>query len=78
MPDGFTHKFKIYLGDGSQWLEGKIEFNTDGKMTYHIQDTCTPMKKETLDEFNNLMDKFHSLFHKFGGIKKIEIKIIES
>jgi hypothetical protein len=38
--DPYTHNFEFAVGSsGEQWIKGKCEFDTDGKMTYKITDS---------------------------------------
>ena len=77
MPDIFTHTFEMYFGEGDQWLIGKVEFNADGKVSYHIEDSCIPMKEETLKQFLKMMDHMKETFQLLGGLKKCEVKEIQ-
>jgi hypothetical protein len=70
----FTHTFEIDLGaDGSQFVHGQVEFNTDGRVSFKIEETSIPLSKAAIDHFNKCMDLLQTKFREFGGIKKIEI-----
>lgn len=73
MADQYTHNFKFQMADGGVFVEGKVEFNTDGKMSYKIESTSQPLPKEALTDFTELMDLCHSLFNKYEGLKLIKI-----
>ena len=72
--DIFTHDFKFEVGaSADQFLSGEVEFNTDGKVSYNVTESSTPLKKETLEHFNSLMELLREIFVEFGGIKRIRI-----
>jgi len=75
MADQYTHEFKFQLGDGSQFVEGEIEFNTDGKVSYKVDAWSQPIGEETLRQFNEVCQLMKSLFAEFGGIKLIRFKV---
>ena len=70
--DGYTHNFEFKVGDGGKFLEGEIELNTDGKVSYRFTSISEPIQHETLDYFTRLTELLKEIFHGAGGIKKIE------
>jgi len=77
-PDPFTHTFKFQIGDdGSRFIEGRTEFNTDGKVSHNLADSSVPLQAETLQLFVDLFDLLQRIFKETGGIKLIKVKKIE-
>jgi len=75
MADGLTHDFKFQIGDGGQFIEGDIEFNTDGKISYKITSWSEPVKDTTLQRFSEVAELMRQIFHEFGGLKLIKFKL---
>lgn len=75
--DQYTHNFKFQIGDGGQYLEGEIEFNTDGKVSYKMSNWSEPIKNGTLGYFTELTELLKKIFHGTDpkGIKLIRFKI---
>lgn len=73
MSDLYTHKFVFELGD-STFINGEVEFNTDGKTSFKMVKWHEPMPLKTLDEFYKLMEMIKNLYENNSGIKKIIIK----
>ena len=67
----FTHKFEISF-DG-QTIEGEVEFNSDGKVSYSFtgDPTITMMNGKLITELFNTVQQFYELN---GGIKLVQIK----
>lgn len=76
-PDPYTHTFKFQLGDGGQFINGKIEFNEDGKVSYSFEEVSIPLKNETLSYFKQLTDLLQKIYYSNGGIKNIRFKRID-
>jgi len=76
MADIYTHDFKFQIGDGGQFIEGEIEFNTDGKVSYKMDKFSEPIKAETLAYFNEITELIKKIFHATDpkGIKLIKFK----
>ena len=75
MADPYTHDFKFQLGDGGQFVEGDIEFNTDGKVSYKITSISEPVLDTTLQRFSEVAELMRQIFHEFGGLKLIRFKL---
>jgi len=70
----FTHTFEIGLkADGSQFLQGEVEFNEDGEVSFKIEECSIPLAKKTTDYFNEIMSLLQRIYYGNGGIKRIEI-----
>jgi len=74
MADIYTHNFKFQIGDGGQFVEGDIEFNSDGRVSYRIDESSDPLLKETLVYFNRLIDLLKDIYH---GNDPAGIKLIK-
>ena len=72
--DIYTHDFKVKLGDGGQFIEGEIEFNTDNKISYKMTSWSEPIRAETLKSFNEICETIRVMFEQYGGIKIIRFK----
>ncbi len=72
LPVPYTHKFKVQLGDGGKFIEGYIEFNLDGKVSYRLDESSQPLENEVLRDFVALTELLKTIFHKHGGIKLIK------
>lgn len=75
----YTHTFKFQLADGGQFLEGQIEFNVDGKVSYKMESWSEPIQSETLTYFDRVTELLKEIFHGVEpkGIKLIRFKKIE-
>jgi len=74
MTDQFTHNFNFEVDDaGGQFIKGDVEFNTDGKVSFKIQNSATPLKRETLALFVEFLDYIYKIFEKTGGISSIKV-----
>jgi hypothetical protein len=72
--DQYTHRFTFKVGDDSgKFIDGKVEFDTDHKMTFKITNISEPLQQEVLQSFTDLMDHLHKLYDSFGGIQEIKI-----
>lgn len=72
MSSTFTHTFKIHVG--GQIIEGDMEFNEDGVMSYR---TTVPAENMTLAQsqvLNELFSRLKDVFNTFGSIEKVEIE----
>ena len=74
MVDIYTHDFKFQLGDGGQFIEGEVEFDTDGKVSYKMTSLSEPIRANTLKKFNELCELMRTIFVEYGGIKMIRFK----
>lgn len=80
MADPFTHDFKweVKIGDNLQFLRGKIEFNTDGKISYKFNATSPRIDKEMMDFFQRYTELMGEVFEythvTAGEIVKINLK----
>jgi len=72
LPLPYTHKFKFQIGDGGSFIEGYIEFNTDGKVSYRLDESSQPLGNEALKDFCALTELLKTIYHKHGGIKLIK------
>lgn len=61
MSEVYTHKFKFAPGVG-RFIEGDIEFNSDGKCSFAIKKSSDPIAQSDLIYFN----KFIELIMEFG------------
>lgn len=80
MPPDYTHKFKFELANG--WLEGDVEFNTDGKASFKVGNWNQPLPQGVLEYFNEIIDLCVKITHDVGtpdthGIKHISFKLKE-
>ena len=74
MPELFNHTFEIELSaDGSWFLKGEVEFDTDGKASFKIDESSIPLSGEGMHHFIDLMDLIRRMFPCCGGVKRIEI-----
>ena len=71
----YTHEFKFQLGDGGQFIEGEIEFDTDNKISYKMDSFSEPIKAETLKKFDEVCELIRTVYEQFGGIKLIRFKL---
>ena len=74
MEEVFTHKFKFKVGDGGQFVNGNIEFNVDGKISFEVEELSIPLHKEVLEHFTELTNLLQKIFKSHGGIKLIRFK----
>lgn len=72
MPDQYTHNFEFKVGDGGKFLEGEIEFNTDGRVSYRFSSISEPIQLDVLRDFIDLTELLKRIFVSMDGIKKIE------
>ena len=72
MDDPYTHEFKFEL-DGN-FINGEVEFNTDGKVSFKINAWSEPLPIEILNQFSELMAMLKKIYENEGDIKKISIK----
>ena len=70
--DPYTHEFKFEVDNS--FIYGEVEFNTDGKVSFKIENTSIPLPKEILNEFVKLMEMVQSIYKTEGEVKKIVIK----
>ena len=74
--DQYTHKFEFKVGDGGKYIDGDIEFNTDGKVSYRMKNWSEPIQEQTLQDFLDLTVILKRIFHTHEGIKEIKFKEI--
>ena len=72
MPDSYTHRFDIEVD--AIHINGDVEFNTDGKMTFNVKQWNNPMSSEDLTMLKTILDYCHEVTENFGEIKLIRIK----
>jgi hypothetical protein len=71
----FTHTFEFEIGVvGDGLIKGECEFNVDGKLSYKIEQSSTPLAQESLKYFNEVMDLLFKIFTTTKGIKIIKVK----
>jgi len=62
MAEQYTHDFKFQIGeDGSKFINGEIEFNSDGKVSFKIKDWAEPLLKEDLERFTYIVDHLKNI-----------------
>jgi hypothetical protein len=72
--DQYTHKFTFKIGsDGSKFIEGKMEFNTDDKVTFKITSFSEPIQEATLQAFMDWTKSMHTIFDLYEGISEIKV-----
>jgi len=71
--DPYTHHFHISVGDGGKYVKGLVEFNTDGKVSFKMNQWSEPLPADFLDYFKELMDLCQKIYKHFDGIKIIKI-----
>ena len=75
--DQMTHSFEISLGatvGNKETIQGFVEFNTDGEVSFEIDEISKPITPEAMRHFTELMDlmkKFHDVH---GGVVRVEIQ----
>lgn len=72
MADPYTHEFKFET-DG-QYLRGEIEYNTDEKTTYRVNEMSHTMYGDLLDLFKEFIMLSEKIFRTVGELKVIRIK----
>ena len=71
----FTHTFEFEIGvEGTGLIKGECEFDADGKLSYKIEQSSTPLAQESLKYFNEVMDLLFKIFTTTKGIKIIKVK----
>ncbi len=73
--DPFTHYFTFDTGDA--FVTGKVEFNTDKKMTFKMVKISSPFDEETLKLFLVWMEYMNKLYEKYGKIKRVALIDLE-
>lgn len=74
--DPYTHIFKFFIGkNGEYTISGECEFDTDGKMSYKIEDTSDPLPAEALASFNEYMNLVKKIYDSNGGFKQMTVKL---
>jgi len=72
LPAPFTHRFNVQFGTGGQFIQGLIEFNADGKVSYSLNESSIPLDNGVLRDFTELTELLKRIFHSHGGIKLIK------
>lgn len=72
MPVTYTHTFQIQAN--SHNIEGEIEFNVDGTMTYKTTDPIENISLAQSRAVDSLFEHCKQIFDEFGGIVKIKIE----
>ena len=70
MPAHYTHTFKL-IGQDSE-VEGRIEFNHDGVISFDF--TKSQMTAKQLTKLQELFTTFQSSTSEFGEITKLELE----
>jgi len=74
--DQFTHTFKFEINkDGSDFIKGECEFDTDEKASYKIESTSEPLNHPTLGYFMELMALIRKIYEENGGVKNIKVSL---
>ena len=76
--DNVNYKFKLRLGDGGRFVEGKAKYNEENEYSYEITKFSIPMDKQLLQTCIDYMGWLEKLCHEFDGIKEVIIKKTES
>jgi len=74
-PDQFTHYFTFDVGDA--YLMGRVEFNTDKKMTFRVINVSSPMDEGTLKLFMEWLDLLQRIYQKNGKVKRVAVVDLE-
>ena len=75
MSPPYTHTFEFEIDDLE--INGEIEFNTDGVMSYKTNEPIDGITLKKANRFHALLREFKNVFDCFGGIKKIKLEIKE-
>ena len=67
----YTHTFKFELENSS--VRGEVEFNTDGKVSFKLDNVSEPLALTDLSYFKRLMELLKEIYTAGGGIRKIKI-----
>ena len=67
----YTHTFEIHID--THKIDGEIEFNTDGKMSYKLDDPFEGFDIQKTARFNEFLKALESMVDTFGEIEKIEV-----
>ena len=74
MPEKYTHNFNFEVDSaGGQYIKGEVEFDTDGKVSFKIKDSSSPLKSETLSLFNKYLEFMKSIYDTTGGIVVVKV-----
>jgi hypothetical protein len=68
----YTHAFEIEVG--SQAINGEIEFNIDGIMSFKTDSPLEGLTLQQIRTVNNLLECFKNLHDSFEGITKIKVE----
>lgn len=72
--DVYTHNFSFEVDSaGGQFIKGEVEFDTDGKVSFKIKDSSSPLQAETLSLFTNLFEYLKKIYDLTGGIVMIKV-----
>jgi hypothetical protein len=69
-----THEYKFEVGpNGENNIRGELTFDATGLKEYTLSASSTPVARDTLEHFTELMDLISDIFVQTGGIKTIRI-----
>ncbi len=70
----YTHNYKIEFNDIH--LNGEVEFNDDGEVSYKITDQNGGLDTKRMIAIENVFNVIRDNVHKLGALKQIKITTI--